>query len=49
MRSIIRIQEAENWFIATKWYWLAGLPGLFVVWIGIGVLGQRAKGMEHGA
>ena len=41
MRSVIRIQEAENWFIATKWYWLAGLPVLFVGWIGIG-LGHRA-------
>ena len=49
MRSIIRIQEAENWFIATKWYWLAGLPVLFVVWIGIGVLGQRAKSIGQRA
>ena len=37
MRSVIRIQESENWFIATKWYWLAGLPVLLVGWIGIGV------------
>lgn len=41
LKSVIRIQEAENWFIATKWYWLAGLPVLLVFWIGIGV---RAKG-----
>jgi len=37
LNSVIRIQEAENWFIATKWYWLAALPVLLVVWIGIGV------------
>jgi hypothetical protein len=44
MRSVIRIQEAENWFIATKWYWLAGLPVLLVGWIGIGVW---AKGNDN--
>jgi hypothetical protein len=41
IRSVIRIQEAENWFIATKWYWLAGLPVLLICWIGI-VVWQRA-------
>jgi hypothetical protein len=44
IRSVIRIQEAENWFIATKWFWLAGLPVLLVGWIGIGVW---AKGNDN--
>jgi len=43
LRPVIKIAENENWFVATKWYWLAGLPVLVVVWIGIGVLGQRAS------
>ena len=42
LRPVIKIAENENWFVATKWYWLAGLPVLVVVWIGIGVR-QRAE------
>jgi len=37
LSSEVRIPQSQNWFVQTRWYWLAGLGGIAVIWIGIGV------------
>ena len=35
VRTAIRIEERQNWFIMTRWYWLAGLVVMGGGWIEI--------------
>jgi len=45
LRTVIKVKEVENWFIATKWKWLAGLPMLVLLWAGMGIaLKKQRKG-----
>ena len=38
LRTVIRIKEVENWFVATKWRWLFGFGVIILMWIGFTIV-----------
>lgn len=43
VRSQVRIKEPVNWFVKTRWYWIAGIVPMVLTWA---VIGLRRAGNE---
>jgi hypothetical protein len=44
VQSSARIMEPADWYAETRWYWLAGLGGICLIWMGYPFMRQRAWG-----
>jgi hypothetical protein len=42
VQSAARIMEPADWYAETRWYWLAGLGGICLIWMGYPFIRQRA-------
>ena len=44
LQSTVRIKAFKNWFKKTKWWWLAGVVPIVLMWLGILLLNRKQSG-----